>query len=90
MRELLVKNGWTQNRYRSQEGAFCLAGAIRYVYAFSTDFDGRLELHARLERLLAKRGAADPQVPSWNDEPGRTKKQVLELLRSVEKGYGKA
>ena len=88
-RALLVKYGWHQGSYRGTDGSFCLAGAIRYVYAFSSNFESKDDLHYRIENLLDRRGEPDPRAHPWNDAPGRTKRQVLELLRSVEKGYGK-
>jgi hypothetical protein len=88
VRDLISENGWCQNSYRTTDGSFCLKGAIRYVYAFSTNFDDRQNLLDRLENLLQKRGVTD-DCAEWNDAAGRTRKQVVDLLRSVERGYGK-
>lgn len=70
---LIEENGWTQHQLRSEDGAYCLVGAIRAatdVPSWSTELRTLKALH------LGDGFAAD-----WNDRPGRTKRQVLRKLR---------
>lgn len=59
---------------------WCLLGALErggYAYGHSID-----QLHA-----LARRTAAQPRpdntITTWNDQPGRTHTEVLDLLRQM-------
>lgn len=79
-----------QGKYGSElEGRFCAVGALRQV-AFGTagtphygpaSHGGYQEAFRMLARSLPRQYAS--HIPSWNDEPGRTKEDVLALFRSL-------
>ena len=69
--DYIEKHGWTQGEYEREDGAVCLAGAI-----------SRVALGARVHDLDDL--VPDSCVIQWQDRPGRTKDEVLALLRSVE------
>lgn len=71
-RRLLDRQGWCQFEYGLYSGgARCATGAVLTVGGPSLNLD-------RINRLL---GFGDNGwLTTWNDEPGRTKKQVLELF----------
>lgn len=100
-RRLIVKRGWIQGRFGTAGEGLCLVGAINSVLggiALGQKGHSRAEfthensisyerIMYRLMNLLASRGEK-VHPGNWNDAPGRTKKQVLDLLRSVGRGYG--
>lgn len=76
----IIKNhGWVQRKASSTENgkhSFCLVGALNSVVT-----DPMVERDARkvLYAILGK----DDSIICWNDRPGRTKNQVLGLLRKA-------
>ena len=84
----LVEKGWTQDAMaRNEQGAevysnsryaisWCLGGALNCA---SQGFS----LNRRVE--LRKYLGLDLDVPSWNDDPNRTKEDVIKLLRDAAK-----
>lgn len=82
--EVINERGWCQGIYRKDSGEVCAIGAL-------VTADCRLELggQAYPRAVGAVSGAAhrlDPEVMSvveWNDRPGRTKDEVVQLLRDT-------
>lgn len=85
-------HGWCQNQEWDDQGRVCLTGAMRQVLPL---IKGSL-FHNRwliLDEIIVRigRSKADGEtmtlahqrtdVMSWNDEEGRTKEQVLKMLR---------
>lgn len=78
--ELLERDGWCQGHFRNERGQHCIRGALIYVTGSGvrlTDADEALYAFAG-----GYRGAR------WNDMPGRTQSEVVELLRSAACGAG--
>lgn len=83
--EILETQGWIQGSAHTSEG-YCLLGAIDAAFKYQVELGlirldwsyGRQHdlynyLKDKLQSTLAK----------WNDKRGRTKEEVIELLRSV-------
>jgi hypothetical protein len=77
--DLLEEFGWCQGEFGSKEdGSFCLYGAVDTAHSDLTGKPGwaprefGIFLHKRLG------GCA-----SWNDDPGRTKAEVVARLREA-------
>lgn len=76
--DIIERRGWCQNDY--QDGAaVCILGALRLAITGNTDNHSD-RVHNPAERLAKNLGQA-PWV--WNDEPGRTKEEVIAALRSA-------
>ena len=73
--EVIKKFGWQQGWWGNENEGFCTAGAI--LRAYST-FGSRNQAMDKL------RGALQDSIVDWNDAEGRTKRQVLALLRKVD------
>jgi hypothetical protein len=59
---------------------FCLIGAVDAVEILNEDWNLLVQpLHVEAFRLL-RNVIMDARLASWNDQKGRTKKQVLEAL----------
>lgn len=67
--QILEKRGWCQGEYQDSFGRCCLQGAL---------------LKARKDRGLFRTPIPfyEPKAVLWNDTPGRTKEEVIALLRS--------
>lgn len=83
-RELIETKGWTQGAYaRSAKGEpvdwynkracqFCLNGALNYAEGLAfVSYDGR---------ELIREAVGQPNTIKWNDEPTRTKAEVLAVF----------
>lgn len=89
--ELLKTAGWTHGAFaRTPEGKptdpsdpqaceFCLVGAILRCYPGPQVC---IEILPRLRRLLFPGETTRGALTSWNDDPKRTKTEVLNLLES--------
>lgn len=74
--------------------AWCLDGAIQAAYADSQTFD-RSAMFNAVERILAERGElpAEPvgvdghtrPAGRWNDEAGRSQREVVAVLETAER-----
>jgi|688.fasta_scaffold598302_3 hypothetical protein len=85
--KLLEATGWCQQEfardkqsdivdYRSEEACqFCILGAINRVYLDTKH-------HSILDNHLLQKGIHD--VVEWNDNPMRTKEEVIELLKELD------
>ena len=76
--DAIEEHGWTQGRFGTQHVGFCAMGAMRHVSGLSTV----IEESAAYDLLRAHVGSTS----YWNDEPGRTKEQVVTVLRKVAAG----
>ena len=77
--KVIQKYGWVQGDYGNTKDGFCIIGALRYAGSWK-----------RLARKVGKvlDVPADPimqgYISDWNDNPVRTKKEVIALLKKVE------
>jgi hypothetical protein len=81
----LIDAGWIQRNWEDEHGN-CLIGAMKracnVVDRLSTE--DYMVYRAVHDRLMAQLPAVDNRrfpLVRWNDEPGRTKAEVLDLLR---------
>lgn len=72
-RDVIEKYGFCQGTFGSEYSGYCILGAMRRVV-----YDYR-EINLAMNVLTRKLGGS---VVVWNDMPGRTKTDVLELLGS--------
>lgn len=76
--------GWAQDADRDEAGGRCIRGAqfvlLRLGYG---DADTVHRADARLHTMLARSRSGGGSFEAWNDAPGRTKAQVLALLRTA-------
>lgn len=87
--DLLEHNGWTQGNYENIDGALCSVGAIRKVVTQSAYNGSR----ASARSVMALEDHLNPGAPhllwtqliDWNDTPGRTMFEVIDLFRAVSK-----
>lgn len=100
-RELLKKFGWIQGRFISDEG-FCLAGALNHAtYQISNEFRAhhddqnpptkiwrnRDTVETLIFQEIRKGNWQDGSLTVWNDQPGRTKEEVISVLDKVRENF---
>lgn len=82
--------GWTQGSYGPEEGPNCLDGALSLVARElipGDPLDGRYQrppaarLAAAIQREIDRRTGRPQHVTNWNDTPGRTVAEVLDVIR---------
>jgi hypothetical protein len=76
--DVLRERGWCQHSL-SDGGRFCAEGAIREAV------DGTLAKTSPLDRArgLLKKHLGVKYIAVWNDDPGRTKEQVIDALETA-------
>ena len=89
--ELMERRPWCQRvLHRLSDGAICLKGGIRLT-AYGELYPGvrkaeEYRLAIAIEEALFR---CLPELyyslPSWNDDPGRTKQEVLDLIQDTAK-----
>lgn len=88
--DVINELGWTQGRYVNRKtGEVCAVGAIRFATgAKYNTTDGYFEggpSGSELDQYQYDAGVLHGFVPNWNDDPSRTKEDVLLYLK--EKAY---
>ncbi len=95
--EILERMGWTQDTLaRDAEGnethpcdedvaCLCMVGAMYRACGFSTAVEMPSEVLHRLRDAIFARDERDLSPAEWNDQPGRTKEEVISLLREAAK-----
>lgn len=80
-REHLQRVGWTRGTARNASGQVCLSRALQDVdgtkHGVAVDAEAR-----RIVLSLAMGGRGS--IPTWNDQAGRTKEEVMTLLEACE------
>lgn len=81
-KEALLTRGWYQGGMRGKNGEVCLLGATK-VAAKSVSYDSgaRAALLGTLGISVAP--AAPGGIGTWNDVPGRTFNEVIDLIDST-------
>ena len=69
---LLLERGWCKGNFENEHGEFCLLGAMATVHP---DLD---DTYRQAKFIL--RELINQPLHQWNDSPGRTRGDVLELL----------
>ncbi|MEU6768544.1 hypothetical protein ABZ916_39300 [Streptomyces sp. NPDC046853] len=79
--ELLVREGWAQGAMRTESG-WCLYGALDRVAVPGAPLAGSIGTALRVLDLLVdvRTGMRGAAFPKFNDAPGRTVADMLELL----------
>jgi hypothetical protein len=86
-RDLINGSGWTQGDFYNCDG-YCLDGALleANLQLHGTRLQDRVTFDTYYEARELLRGGCFGDVIGWNDEPGRTKEEVVDLLdRVIEK-----
>lgn len=84
--DIIESHGWCQNSYTSAGGKLCLLGAVKVARGLTPEDaeDTEALVERACERVYVSLGLR--RVHIWNDEPGRTKEEVIAKLRSVALG----
>lgn len=93
--EVLEQRGWCQGKLEATDGRVCAVGALRAAAwgdPYSRTFPGEEKVDVEpVERALDAVNAvlsgprARSMIVSFNDEPGRTAEEVIDLFRRVAK-----
>jgi hypothetical protein len=73
MADLIETNGWCQGNLKNRQGNFCIVGA-------HLELSWRRRAVSNQAFAALKRRLGD-NISLWNDAPGRTKEEVIELIR---------
>lgn len=79
--DIIEKEGWIQNGFGHSRLGYCAVGAIARAEGF--DFP-TFAFEEPSEKALRSYLGVE-WVPSWNDDPARTKQEVLDALRGAAK-----
>lgn len=81
------EHGWTQYQAHDGRGAVCLTGALLATIdsAATLGMRGSLFISASnaIQAEIVLRGGPDYSLPRWNDQPGRTVEEVLDVLEAA-------
>jgi hypothetical protein len=90
MRDVLAARGWTQNCYMDEPGRRCLLGAAAAVWspercpalsaALTALEDKIAEMYPCGAALRSVNSHAGSSLPVFNDAPGRTLQEILDLI----------
>jgi hypothetical protein len=88
--DLLEKYGWIQNKYGSLRSGMCGAGAVNFAldgsarssYGWRED---TIALRSKVDGCIISVLPRNNSLVSYNDKKGRTKEQVVKLLRRAAK-----
>lgn len=69
-------HGWFQGNYYGPDGCVCVLGAIRAA-------TGQDDSCALVKLAAIRAGVSRYDLDTWNDEKGRTKEEVLNLLDGI-------
>lgn len=89
--EILETEGWVKGNFyrdpalwgRSNSG-YCAVGSIRQAVGVLYSNDVKLDEQAE-GAVMALRNHIQDDVPVWNDQPNRTKFEVIDTLKTVAK-----
>jgi hypothetical protein len=83
--DALEQHGWIQGALQTNRGR-CVLGAIGANWGLTTDAD-KCDAAAKFLAHINLLSQDDPWgLAAWNDEPGRTKGEVVTALREAAKG----
>ena len=71
-------HGWCQGNFVNREKQVCLVGALNVVA--ETGFEMQNAIDSLTKKLKIEKG----NLAVWNDEVGRTKKDVINLLEEMQ------
>jgi hypothetical protein len=78
----IEKLGWTQYTFQDGKGRACLIGHIRKAVDRT---EIRTEIYKAINSKLLKPSSPyhTTNMIGWNDTPGRTQKEVIDMLKSL-------
>ncbi|MFF0277467.1 hypothetical protein [Streptomyces sp. NPDC004330] len=83
---VLQQYGWHRGGLRSRGGARCILGAQAVLYRLGYgDEATALAAGEAMQNVLRRRGI-DQAYHAWNDQPGRTQGEALQLIREATTG----
>lgn len=74
-----LANGWTQGTYATSQGSVCAVGAIERAALRNMDIVAAGKAQQEINRLTQEI-YGDSRVQVFNDRPGTTKQDVLDLF----------
>lgn len=83
--DIIEREGWCQDGFKDAQGRHCVAGALwkaatgKEPMGTQTTSDEDCPVYTRAFTRLC--GLLGRHVPCWNDMPGRTKDEVIELMK---------
>lgn len=82
---VLKDRGWAQGEFAAGSGAVCLRQAVEEARLVGFGAEGTDVVAAWVLRLmvLAVTGGESQDLTSWNDVPGRTKAEALQLVEDA-------
>ena len=83
--DIITQYGWIQGAPESEQG-FCLQGALYNVYRGHHDPWKLMQVTRQVQAVIFNNGQPYHKwasISEWNDTPGRTKRQVLAVLRKA-------
>jgi hypothetical protein len=83
--DLLEQRGWIQGQRQSSKGR-CVLGAIGFHWTETTDADTCYAANKLLAQINLLTAEDLWSLAAWNDEPGRTKAEVVTALREAARG----
>lgn len=88
--ETLTERGWCQKLIQDNEGRCCILGAMDVVYHQGASYKSGTWEEAKqlISEAIASNGYpyylfTSDTIIKFNDAPGRTKEEVLELLSGI-------
>lgn len=80
---LIESHGWCQGRYSDEDGRLCVLGAFRRLPGGQQV--GALSAALEAVYLEVEGETEDGQVGTWNDQPGRTKEEVIAMVQNAKR-----
>lgn len=77
--DIIKRHGWTQGSYGNHDRGFCIWGALLEAFPEPLPMGTFYEVVDDLEREIQ-----GGRLPHWNDEPDRTKEQVIAALENCQ------
>jgi hypothetical protein len=90
--EIIEESGWCQLTLQAEDGRVCLEGAVllasgvrlrRNPSGHITPHSGDAPMFSALNAIRMLKQRLHSEAWEWNDEPGRTKHEVLKLIRDT-------
>lgn len=79
---ILEHSGWCQYAMQDEKGRLCMLGAIKMAM-YMKNVSGEYYQRSVIRVMQHIGGKTRYRIPEWNDEPGRTKAEVVKALRDA-------
>lgn len=84
MIDVLNERGWCQHLLENSEGQVCIYGALNTVIGGSPAYCGEGQKWRKVSHAIHNHVGTDAAF--WNNMKGRTKGQIINMLKEVAKG----